>query len=262
MQLTLSLLVAAASIAPVLAFDGSAPFIIAQGQGSAGRSMSPLNPATSLEAAIESIPCADVTLIFDQPKVHASDLSRFSKNFAAIKELATEGSSIIVPYARGENAVEAIVSRIQQHCNINSQAKAVDVNDILSLDVSRIYVTKLASFSGNIETQQKVATLNEKIMNSLIPKAKALSTSHVIIFTSSNIESRGIQRRTDTPISTKNSTFVPFNNRTFIQKYVLFNMGVFEGSISLFLVCFISLIGVNILRSVQTPTKFEEPARK
>ncbi|KAJ3073237.1 hypothetical protein HDU98_001919, partial [Podochytrium sp. JEL0797] len=57
-----------ASVVSVQAFDGSAPFIIAQGQKASMGPLGQLNPATSFEAAIDAIPCGAVTLIFDQPK--------------------------------------------------------------------------------------------------------------------------------------------------------------------------------------------------
>ncbi|KAJ3025712.1 UNVERIFIED_CONTAM: hypothetical protein HDU68_006794, partial [Siphonaria sp. JEL0065] len=170
-------------IASALAFDRSAPFIIAQGQkGSIGS----LSSSASLETAIESIPCADLTLIFDQPKVHASDLSRFEGSFSALKGLMTPNSSILIPYARGDNAVAAIVSRLQQKCDPTSQTKAVGETDTLSLEESKIYVSQLSSLTGNIESQQAASVANERTMSALIQQVKSLTPNHVVVFTSSN----------------------------------------------------------------------------
>ncbi|KAI9352629.1 hypothetical protein BDR26DRAFT_849584 [Obelidium mucronatum] len=178
--------------------------------------------------------------------------------------MMTAESSIAIPYARGDNAVEAIVSRLQQKCDITSQVKAVKGSDTLSLKDSKIFVSELMTFAGSLSNQQVAASTNDETMTSLIEQIKSLTSNHVVIFTSSKPAGQGLARRSvgsTVSSSTTNSTFVPFKDRTFLQKYVLFNMGVFEGSISLFLVSFVSLIGVNLLRSVQTPTKFEEPAR-
>ncbi|KAJ3240821.1 hypothetical protein HDU81_002674 [Chytriomyces hyalinus] len=104
-------------------------------------------------------------------------------------------------------------------------------------------------------------------MSDLISKLESLSTDYVVVFTSSNSVSKGLIKRsdvTDTAATARagNTTFIPFNNRNFLQKYVLFNTGLFEGAVALILVVSVSLLGVNILVSVQTPTKFEQHAKK
>merc|ERR1719468_148123 len=55
---------------------------------------------------------------------------------------------------------------------------------------------------------------------------------------------------------------IPFSKRSIFQKYVFFNAPIFMGIFSMFFVVLIALIGVQMIASLQTPTKFMDPHRK
>ncbi|KAI8838177.1 hypothetical protein BJ741DRAFT_601712 [Chytriomyces cf. hyalinus JEL632] len=265
MQISLAV-VAASLLRSVRAFDGTSPFIIAQGHAS-GASI--LKSSSQFNDAIESIPCASITLVLDQPKVHASDLGRFSDSYSPIKDIMTDKSSISIPYARVTDGVQSVLTKLEENCNANEVKLARSGSDIsLASDASpRVYVSKLASFTGSMTSQQLIASENAKLMTDLISKLKNLQTDYVVVFTSSNSVAKGMTKRSDhaetAPLTNAgNATFIPFNNRNFLQKYVLFNAGLFEGAVALILVVSVSLLGVNILVSVQTPTKFEQHPKK
>ncbi|KAJ3251894.1 ATP synthase complex assembly protein atp12 [Chytriomyces hyalinus] len=264
---SISLAVFAASLLhSVSAFDGTSPFIIAQGGATRG---STLKQTNQFNDAIETIPCASVTLILDQPKVHASDLGRFSDSYSAVKGMMSDASSITIPYARVTDGVQSVLSKLSEKCNANDATTVLSASDIsiASADSPRVFVSRLASLTGSMEHQQLAASENSKIMSDLITKLESLATDYVVVFTSSNSASQSLAKRSDvaeTGLTARagNTTFIPFKNRNFLQKYVLFNTGLFEGAIALFLVVSVSLLGVNILVSVQTPTKFEQHAKK
>ncbi|KAI8837952.1 hypothetical protein BJ741DRAFT_148083 [Chytriomyces cf. hyalinus JEL632] len=265
MQISLAVF-AASLLHSVSAFDGTSPFIIAQGGANRG---STLKQTNQFNDAIETIPCASVTLILDQPKVHASDLGRFSDSYSAIKGMMSDASSITIPYARVTDGVQSVITKLSEKCNANDATTVLSASDIstASADSPRVFVSRLASLTGSMEHQQLAASENSKTMSDLIAKLETLATDYVVVFTSSNSASQSLVKRSDVAETgaiarTGNTTFIPFNNRNFLQKYVLFNTGLFEGAIALFLVISVSLLGVNILVSVQTPTKFEQHAKK
>ncbi|KAJ3229296.1 hypothetical protein HDU81_005499 [Chytriomyces hyalinus] len=181
----------------------------------------------------------------------------------------TAESSITIPYARVTDGVQSVLTKLEEKCNANEVKLALSGSDItLGSDASpRVYVSKLTSFTGSIENQQRTASENSKLLADLISKLKSLQTDYVVVFTSSNSVAKSMTKRSDhaetAPLANAgNATFIPFNNRNFLQKYVLFNTGLFEGAVALLLVVSVSLLGVNILVSVQTPTKFEQHAKK
>ncbi|KAJ3126792.1 hypothetical protein HK100_010082 [Physocladia obscura] len=227
--------------------------------------------AVHINDALNLIPCARITLVFDQPNIHASDLARFSDTFSALKDLMRSEASITIPYTLGSSSpIDAIKEKLTASCGFDSDLSFIGSNDNLSAKSSsvspQIFVSKLQPFYGPIQAQQLAAKSNQAEITRLIDQIKQISSAEddfVIVFASSSSESKKSSSLAKRSAATaQNSTFVPFNSRTYIQKYVLFNMGVFEGFVPLFIVIAVSLLGVNLLRSVQSPTKFEEPTRK
>ncbi|KAJ3217525.1 hypothetical protein HDU67_007776 [Dinochytrium kinnereticum] len=253
-----AILCALAATRSVDAFRGSVPLIVAQGI----RDDTLKVDATSMHRqdvfeTVKGMRCPEVALVVEQQSLHASDISQYAaalKNVQLASKIAK--STLSVPYVFGADGLtDEITEALMTKCDMTLQdVAATDKELVVEEGKTTIFRTRLPNFKGRSDmTEAEAIAVNDKLFGQLTDSLRDISNEYLIVFTSGT-SSRHLARRKN---SEKKPTNVPFAKRAFLTKYIIFNTGIFEGSIALVLVSLVSLIGINALSAIQGPTKFE-----
>ncbi|KAJ3414969.1 hypothetical protein HDV05_005800 [Chytridiales sp. JEL 0842] len=166
--------------------------------------------------------------------------------------------SVSIPYLYGEENVNSVVDSIKSKCTAQEyDVKRVDDAIVESESNPVIVQLKLSSFKKDGTPLATLAESNAAVFD-LIQKISKKTDDYLVIYTSDATEKlkAGFEKRA---ASAPGSSAVPlpFKNRPILDKYILFNNGVFEATVALIIFIIIAVVGINVLGAIQTPTKFD-----
>ncbi|KAJ1552474.1 hypothetical protein HK405_011191 [Cladochytrium tenue] len=269
---------AIAALAPtrVAAFDGTAPLFVAQAPGvtNSGSSLQATSfvAEPDVAALLDGIlTCPLVSLVVQQPKVHAHDVQRHADALPSFKAVFGP-PSVKIPFVEGDMSLSRVLDSLSK-CGelavlpmsdgassflrrfvareLSSDAADASVKRDLPEDKNGlVYIATLPPFDGSVAK----AAANDASLDKWVARLRSQTDDVQIIFASPLVKSRLSRRAT----SSSSNTTVPFAKQPILQKYIFFNSGLFEAIVALVLLISIVLFGVNALTSLQTPTKFEK----
>ncbi|KAJ1539636.1 hypothetical protein HK405_012629 [Cladochytrium tenue] len=249
--------VAALSPTRVAAFDGTAPLFVAQAPGvtNSGSSLQATSfvAEPDVAALLEGIlACPLVSLVVQQPKVHAHDVQRHADALPSFKAVFGP-PSVKIPFVEGDMSLSRVLDSLSKCGELAVLPMSDDASVKRDLPEDKnglVYVATLPPFDGSVAK----AAANDASLDKWVARLRSQTDDVQIIFASPLVKSRLARRAT----SSSSNTTIPFAKQPILQKYIFFNSGLFEAIVALVLLISIVLFGVNALTSLQTPTKFEK----
>ncbi|KAJ3051810.1 hypothetical protein HK097_007176 [Rhizophlyctis rosea] len=257
-------------VAQVQAFEGTAPLIMWSSQPiKATTSPTVLLRSDIHSSLLDPIGCKKVNVIFTQPDVHASDLSRLSPSLPYLRSAVSDSATALeIPYVSGAHSVpQSVVDGVTNLCKesgdvVRDGEKVLVVHleegaELPALEDGNRYIftTTLPAFRAS-GSESDAMSHTDRIIKTIMTKVKAATGDWVALYTSSGLAAP-LHKRQDAP---QEST-VPYSKRSIFQKYSFFNQALFMCIAASVPLVIIGLIGARMLTSLQVPDRFEVPKK-
>ncbi|KAJ3296192.1 hypothetical protein HK104_001880 [Borealophlyctis nickersoniae] len=273
-RLFLSAIVASSLCAPALAFDGTAPLIIWSGRRFDASSPPTVLRHENLHTVIDNVGCPHVNVVFNQLDLHASDLPRLSSSLENLRSSVNDAkSSIQIPYlANAASAPSSVVQSLKAVCKEAGQtdivvAKIGADGSLPKIVPGRHYILK-ATFkrfreAGIGNGEEDAMANSDRFVGKVMSEVDAITKDWAAFYTSTGPFKPAAMHRRAEPSGSAQQIFTdPYSKRSLFQKYVFFSDGLFMCIASTIPLVIIGIIGVRVLMSVQSPTRFEQPKKE
>ncbi|KAI8815938.1 uncharacterized protein EV422DRAFT_510180 [Fimicolochytrium jonesii] len=234
---------------------------------------------------VEGTACAKFNILFAQEDLQSLDLMRLHGSTQRLRKAIEDSTTKIqVPFVPAMSSdAEDVVGWLRRSC-----AKREVVVSRLSVDSAlrtlfrdtanpQLLIVRLPSAGHaapsdgsprDISTRAAVMDKNDEFISSVLDEVKKVAGDDwTAVLTGLQLSEAALslQRRSATqpahPLlsarAATNWTAIPYSKRPIFQKYVFFSPGLFMCITAMIPIVVVALLGVRILMSIQTPSRFE-----
>ncbi|KNC96985.1 uncharacterized protein SPPG_07802 [Spizellomyces punctatus DAOM BR117] len=243
----------------VSAYEDTVPLILWSGKKFSVPSTSSILRRSDLSPVFGNVGCRKLNVVFEQKDLHALDLPHLSPATKKLKRSVDSApSSLKISFVAAANDVKDVVEHIQDACQKAGQEAVVlkigedgsvpDLSDGKSyILVASLKPLRAASAAEHVETMTENDNVIDKVLTDI---TKLEQDDWTAVFTGVSNPSTLRKRATQ-------ATPLPWSKRPIFQKYVFFNQGLFMCIFAMVPLVIIGLLGVRIISSIQTPTRYE-----
>ncbi|KAI8920810.1 hypothetical protein DFJ77DRAFT_447408 [Powellomyces hirtus] len=207
---------------------------------------------SELRNVVTGVGCAKINVVFEQTDLHPLSFKQMHKTTSHLRRSFAESpSSAQVLFVPSASSLDDVVLGIKDACGadvtVTRLQDETSIPDLIATGKPQILTIPLAP------PNTKKNSADTTIARTLEAVSKAVGSDWIAMLTGVESEMHILQKRATAAAA----SVLPYSKRPIFQKYVFFSPGLFMCIFAMLPLVIVALLGVRILMTIQTPTRFE-----